>query len=592
MKNTFSFALALVLVLGMAFMTATPVAADTINVPGDYDTIQEAVNAANPGDTIIVAAGTYNESIVVNKSLTLLGAQADVDPRPSVGGRPGPESIIVSSTTALSIGVGGDNVVVNGFTFESHINSSSPNVVEAVDAKYPQILYNIVYNTNPGGASNEGIKVRKSGDSGAVVSYNYVYDIPKPGDAINFDRVNGGIISYNEVRNIGSENAAVYIYNSLGTTIEGNLVDTTTQNDGIKLGNKGGQDAAKIGGSIINNTVRDTVQDGITIYMSDVLVAGNDVSGSTSENGAIYLAFGISNIIIQSNCVRYNSLRTHKHVDAAGILLESRVNAATVTVNNNSIKGNTPYGVTNKAADTLDAKGNWWGDASGPYHETLNPTGTGDSVSDRVLFVPWLTGLAYTGETSFAGGDDVVLQATVSSSENGAEGVTVDFYLDGDYVGSAATDNNGVAEFNTGPQDAGSYDVTVKAAGCMQDTVKIEIVTGMIEATVSIHPQTLNLRTQGRWITAYIQLPQGYAAEDIDIDTVQLVYEGQAVDADWGTVQNGVLMVKFDRADVAAILEVGDSVEVSVVGKVNDTPFEGTTTIRVIDPMPPGRGRP
>ena len=38
-----------------------------------------------------------------------------------------------------------------------------------------------------------------------------------------------------------------------------------------------------------------------------------------------------------------------------------------------------------------DATNNWWGAASGPYHPTLNPGGTGSEVSDNVLFDPWYT---------------------------------------------------------------------------------------------------------------------------------------------------------------------------------------------------------
>jgi len=45
----------------------------TIKVPDDYATIQEAINAAAPGDTIYVSSGTYYERIVVNKTLTLIG---------------------------------------------------------------------------------------------------------------------------------------------------------------------------------------------------------------------------------------------------------------------------------------------------------------------------------------------------------------------------------------------------------------------------------------------------------------------------------------------------------------------------------------
>jgi len=44
-----------------------------IEVPEDYKTIQAAINAANPGDIIQVAPGTYNECVTVNKPLTLIG---------------------------------------------------------------------------------------------------------------------------------------------------------------------------------------------------------------------------------------------------------------------------------------------------------------------------------------------------------------------------------------------------------------------------------------------------------------------------------------------------------------------------------------
>ena len=47
----------------------------------DFTTIQAAVNAASPGDTILVAAGTYTQLVTVNKPLVLLGAQAGVDAR-------------------------------------------------------------------------------------------------------------------------------------------------------------------------------------------------------------------------------------------------------------------------------------------------------------------------------------------------------------------------------------------------------------------------------------------------------------------------------------------------------------------------------
>ncbi len=37
----------------------------------------------------------------------------------------------------------------------------------------------------------------------------------------------------------------------------------------------------------------------------------------------------------------------------------------------------------------VDARNNWWGDSTGPYHPQLNPDGLGDEVGDNILFDPW-----------------------------------------------------------------------------------------------------------------------------------------------------------------------------------------------------------
>jgi hypothetical protein len=61
----------------------------------------------------------------------------------------------------------------------------------------------------------------------------------------------------------------------------------------------------------------------------------------------------------------------------------------------NNIYNNREYGVIEDSDYlgkdvTFDARYNWWGDSSGPYHTTLNPSGLGNAVSDYVDFDPWL----------------------------------------------------------------------------------------------------------------------------------------------------------------------------------------------------------
>ena len=78
MKRVFSIVFALVLVVGMGLVTAPPVLADgtIIHVPGDYPTIQDAINAASDGDTIMVAAGEYDAFLVDTRAnISIIGAK-------------------------------------------------------------------------------------------------------------------------------------------------------------------------------------------------------------------------------------------------------------------------------------------------------------------------------------------------------------------------------------------------------------------------------------------------------------------------------------------------------------------------------------
>lgn len=58
-------------------VTAADVVLPVIRVPYDYPTVQQAIDAAPPGSTILVSSGTYAEHLLINKSLNLLGESKD-----------------------------------------------------------------------------------------------------------------------------------------------------------------------------------------------------------------------------------------------------------------------------------------------------------------------------------------------------------------------------------------------------------------------------------------------------------------------------------------------------------------------------------
>jgi parallel beta-helix repeat protein len=132
--------------------------------------------------------------------------------------------------------------------------------------------------------------------------------------------------------------------------------------------------------------------------------------------------------------------------------------------------------------------------------------------------------------------------------------------------------------------------------------------TPPVAATIDICPDTLNLRSKGRWIIAYLQLPEGYNAADIDATFILLNGTiSPVLDPKYGFVTNsseylldhnndGILerMVKFDRASVESFITsqgIGyGNVALTVTGKLFDgTPFEGTDIIFVVSGGAGGR---
>jgi hypothetical protein len=111
--------------------------------------------------------------------------------------------------------------------------------------------------------------------------------------------------------------------------------------------------------------------------------------------------------------------------------------------------------------------------------------------------------------------------------------------------------------------------------------------------TVNLTPETLNLKSQGRWITAKIEVTGDKSNDDIDIESIKLE---ETIKVEQSSLSSGELMVKFNRSEVISLIEDMDidppeTVELTISGNFtgdNETSFEATDTIRVINP---GKGK-
>ena len=113
-------------------VTATFARAPTIiTVPYDYPTIQEAINAANPGDAIMVATGTYLENIVVNKTVTLIGEDSN-------------NTIIDGGGFGTVILVIANNVSISKFTIKNSGSTLPDNGILINQASYCNVSNNIL----------------------------------------------------------------------------------------------------------------------------------------------------------------------------------------------------------------------------------------------------------------------------------------------------------------------------------------------------------------------------------------------------------------------------------------------------------------
>jgi hypothetical protein len=353
-------------VLGKGSAAASP-GGPTCNVPGDYATIQAAVDAAGC-NTVKVAPGTYNENVNIARSVTLKGAKAgsDVKSRTAGGSH---ESTVTGVNDTPAFTVNAANVTIDGFSV-----------------------------TNP----NHGLGVTvKTAGNNAVIKNNIVDGVGSP--TYNFFTV--GV--YLE---LGPDNVKV-TDNKIGhiqsvKSAQGILVgDSTSTNPstGILLDDNTIGDITSTRGAYgiqLNNGA------GVTLPSRGYVTAKITSNDIKNLNGAWAHAIGLEgdtpNVTVKRNVV---SNLTAAGADKTAVWFESNQFFFTADVHRNNLNvGGAAFGIGVEPTlaakfSTLSVDGtcNYWGAKNGP---SAVGSGNGSHVTTGVDYKPWLKSAKLDGQCS------------------------------------------------------------------------------------------------------------------------------------------------------------------------------------------------
>ena len=526
-------------------ITTSANAANTYTVPGDYETIQEAIDASSIGyyidennrwvwdrDTVLVSPGTYSENLTIQNKSLILKSTDGADKTIIDGGQTGSVlRIYQSSNNSSAIAT---RPIIEGFTLTNG-NSGSGGGVNASPYADPSFKDMIIKNNT----------ARYGG--GVYAGYGVC-----------------GIVFEDSVI---SDNHAEYI----GGGIYGVVSCTALRNS-----------------SLINNTAGQSGGGVATLGFCtgfgafESTIAGNS---ALDKGGAMY-NYGSSRC--GSNVRATNSLLANNSADlGGGVYVGSYgggyLSFSTVASNTASSMGGGFYG-EDYGVDAVTRN---------PYYTILNSIIYGNNTN------PVLPTIRRGNTMNLIAGSDI--EGCLSNPDDylgGYTNICVDpLFVDpdnGDFSLSPNSPAIDVAITSFIRPDGSTYfidmvDVDIdgnnRPEGNGYDIGAYEFSLPIIYVPLNLDPDTLNLKSQGQWVTAYITLASEYDPNDVLLPSVMI---NNSIPADRSEVQDGVLMVKFNRDLLANYLagEDGD-VQLTITGEVyGQAIFKGTDQIRAMN-LPP-----
>ena len=390
-------------------------------LPWCSTTISAAVAAAAPGDTILVAPGTYRESVVITKTLSLVALAPN---RVTIDASGLSNGIFINGMAAMP-NIGVSSVVVSGFTvknanfegilvanaydttltgnhvidndkalsggacpglpdFETSEGEDCGEGVHLMAAQHSSVVQNIVEH-NAGGIliSDETGVNRGNLVSGNVVQDN-VFDCgitmashppaisigpgPSPSFGVFNNTISHNISARNGVKGAG---AGVGIFApSPGTSDSGNVVI-----DNTLIGN------ANAGVAMHNHGFAPSPAPGVNF--NDNVIVGNHFSGNGADSGDAATP-GSVGINILSAAPITGTVVSQNTFDNEAIDVAFKASAGQLSVHLNNFERRA-IGVDNLGTAPVNATENWWGCITGP-----GSRGCAKASGPSVWTIPWL----------------------------------------------------------------------------------------------------------------------------------------------------------------------------------------------------------
>jgi hypothetical protein len=283
-------------------------------------------------------------------------------------------------------------------------------------------------------------KLVANGTADYTIKFTSNKDAPEAGDwnTVSFtgtqlSLLKNCVLEYG-TEGVSLENSQLEIQNSAVSFCHEGVVVTnselTIQNCNVSLCTKDGLTLENSNMTAQDNIIMQNGASGITVTGNNqaaiqrnkiiankegITLTGNDTSGvsisqniiaANTEDGILFDAETHSNIVITNNTISSNN--DGLHVSTLTITYVSNnsfaynmigifYDAGSHTAYFNDIYGN-GMGIDAGFNATINAEQNYWGDPSGPYHITLNPTGRGNKVGgdgvniDFIFFLTQPTG--------------------------------------------------------------------------------------------------------------------------------------------------------------------------------------------------------